>query len=170
MRKYLFDWSLIGDMVEGRPNLGSSVDVDIYRLMQFTIRDILEQKFGPEETDKIFYDAGHLAGKNFYEHFIQPVSTFGEFAEKTQRLLKEKKIGVLRIEEDDWINRKIVLTMAEDLECSGLPELDYERCIYDEGFISALFECFSQGPWSAKEIDCWCTGSRTCRFLVTRSA
>jgi predicted hydrocarbon binding protein len=170
MRKYLFDWNLIGDIADGRPNLGPSVDVDVYRLMQFTIRDVLEQKFGPEETDKVFYEAGNLAGKNFYEHFIQPVSTLEEFVEKTQRVLKEKKIGVLRVEEDDWVNKKVVLTVDEDLDCSGLPELDYETCIYDEGFITALFECFNQSSWNAKEIDCWCTGARTCRFLVTRKA
>jgi predicted hydrocarbon binding protein len=170
MRKYLFDWSLIGDIAEGRPHLGSSVDVALYRLMQFTLRDILEQKLGHEETDKIFYDAGNLAGKNFYEHFIQPVSTFEEFVEKAQRILKEKKIGLLRIEEDDLANGKVVLTVDEDLDCAGLPELDYEICCYDEGFITALFECFSQIQWRAKEIDCWCTGSRTCRFLVTQSS
>ena len=26
-----------------------------------------------------------------------------------------------------------VITMSEDLDCSGLPELDYEVCVYDEG-------------------------------------
>jgi predicted hydrocarbon binding protein len=168
MRKYKFNWDLIGDIAEGRPNLGPSVDVDVYRLMQFTIRDILEQKFGSEEADKIFYDAGNCAGKNFYEHFIQPVSTAEEFVEKTHRILKEKKIGVLRIEEDDWASKKVVLTVDEDLDCSGLPELNYETCIYDEGFIAALFDCFNKDKWRAKEVDCWCTGARTCRFIVTQ--
>ena len=36
-----FDWSMIGNIGEGRPNLGSTMDVSVYRLMQFTLRDVL---------------------------------------------------------------------------------------------------------------------------------
>ena len=40
-----FDWSMIGNIGEGRPNLGSTMDVSVYRLMQFTLRDVLIKKF-----------------------------------------------------------------------------------------------------------------------------
>jgi len=169
MRKYKFNWDLIGDVDMGRPNFGNQVDIDVYRLMQFTLRDVLEEAFGSEKTDDIFRAAGKLAGKEFYEKFIYPVASLDEFVSKTQRLLREKKIGVLRIEEEDVIHGKFMLTVDEDLDCSGLPELDYETCIYDEGFIAVLFECFTNEAWSAEEIDCWCTGSRTCRFSVTKN-
>ena len=165
--KYKFDWKLLGDVEEGRPNLGTSVGVDMYRLMQFTLRDVLEQQLGVEGTDQLFYQAGKLAGKEFYEHYIDPVETLDEFISKTQSKLKDKNIGILRMEESHLEEGKIVLTIDEDLDCSGLPEMDYETCIYDEGFVSALFEGFTQSSWSADEIDCWTTGARTCRFLVT---
>ena len=168
MRKYEFSKELIDGVESGRPNLGTQVDVDVYRLMQFTIRDILEKDFGSEEADRIFFEAGKMAGTEFYKNYIQSAESLDEFVSKVQRVLKEKKIGVLRIEEENAQNGKVVLTVDEDLDCSGLPELDYEICIYDEGFISALFECFTQKSWTAKEIDCWCTGARTCRFLVTK--
>lgn len=164
MRKYQFSWELIGDINEGRPNLGENVGLEMYRLMQFTLRDILEQKYGAEVADKVFFEAGKTAGREFYKHYIEPVSSLDEFASKTQKVLREKKVGILRIEE--LLEGKVVLAVDEDLDCSGLPELDYETCIYDEGFISALFESFSKQPWTAKEIDCWCTGARTCRFEV----
>jgi predicted hydrocarbon binding protein len=45
-----------------------------------------------------------------------------------------------------------------------LPELDYEICKYDEGFIAGLLESYSGKPFKVKEVDCWCTGERTCRF------
>lgn len=169
MRKYEFQWELIGDIEDGRQNLGTQMDVDVYRLMQFTLRDVLEKRLGAEETDRMFSEAGKLAGKAFYEHLIAPVSTLEEFVSKTQRVLKEKKIGILRIEKENAAGGNVVLTVDEDLDCSGLPMLDYETCIYDEGFISALFESFTNAPWDAKEVDCWCTGARTCRFDVTRS-
>jgi predicted hydrocarbon binding protein len=170
MRKYEFSWDLIGDIKEGRPNLGTDVDLELYRLMQFTLRDTIEQLHGTEEADHIFREAGKVAGKYFYEKYIHPVSSVDEFVSKTQKLLKEKKLGILRVEEALLDQGKILLTVDEDLDCSGLPELDYETCIYDEGFIAALFQSFTQQVWSAKEIDCWCTGARTCRFLVTKSA
>ncbi len=168
MNKYDFTWDLIGDIADGRENLGTQMDVDVYRLMQFTLRDVLEKKIGAEGTDEVFFSAGKLAGKEFYDHFIAPVEDLNEFVSKTQAVLKEKKIGILRVESAS--DKEVVLTIDEDLDCSGLPVLDYETCIYDEGFISALFEAYTGKKWTAKEIDCWCTGARTCRFAVVLSA
>lgn len=168
MRKYKFTKELIGNLALGRPNLGNATDLELYRLMQFTLRDVAEQRFGTEEADKLFYEAGKVAGKYFYESYINPASSIEEFVSKAQKALKEKKIGILRVEEAHLDEGKVLLTVDEDLDCSGLPELDYETCIYDEGFISALFEEFTGKEWQAKEIDCWCTGARTCRFMVTK--
>ena len=84
MRKYEFTWDLIGDIAEGRSNLGKDIDVEVYRLMQFTLRDILEEKLGSEETDKIFYEAGRKAGMAFYQHYIHSASSIDEFVRKTQ--------------------------------------------------------------------------------------
>jgi hypothetical protein len=41
-RKYPFTWDLLGDLDKGRPNLGRSTRVEVYRLMQFCLRDVLE--------------------------------------------------------------------------------------------------------------------------------
>jgi len=166
--KYEFSWDLLGDINAGRENLGGYVGVEVYRLMQFTLRDVMERRFGSEVVDELFYEAGHRAGSEFYKNILSPVSSIDEFMQKTQAALKERKIGILRIEEALLNEGKLVLTVDEDLDCSGLPELDYETCIYDEGFIAALVENYTQEEWSAKEIDCWCTGARTCRFMVTK--
>ncbi|MBQ7264458.1 MAG: 4-vinyl reductase, partial [Synergistaceae bacterium] len=63
----------------------------------------------------------------------------------------------------------LTLTMDEDWDCSGLPELDYEVCAWDEGFLAGIFERASGAPWKVEEIDCWCTGGRTCRFSAERA-
>jgi len=166
--KYEFNWELLGDIEAGRKNLGPLVGVEIYRLMQFTLREVIERRYGSEVTDELFYEAGHRAGTEFYKHLISPVHSVEEFINKTQAVLKEQKIGILRMEEALLTEGKLVLTVDEDLDCSGLPELDYEVCIYDEGFVASLIECYTQEEWNASEIDCWCTGSRTCRFMVTK--
>ena len=165
-RKYAFSWNLLGNIEEGRPNLGNQTRLEVYRLMQFCFRDVMEQKLGTEETDRIFYDSGYLAGSQFYTNVIGQPADMDDFVKKLQAALKDLGIGILRVEEADLPAGRLVLTVSEDLDCSGLPELNYEICTYDEGFIAALLESFSGTRFSVKEIDCWCTGDRTCRFLA----
>jgi hypothetical protein len=125
---------------------------------------VLERRFGTQQTDEIFYAAGKLAGQEFYRHALGSIADFDEFVQRLQVVLREMGIGVLRIEKADLANGALILTVSEDLDCSGLPELDYEICIYDEGFIAALLESFTGKQFRVKEVDCWCTGDRTCRF------
>ena len=165
-RKYAFYWDLLGDIELGRPNLGPTTRLEVYRLMQFVFRDVLEEKFGTEKADEIFYDAGKLAGQHFYKRFLAEITDFNEFVKKLQSLLKDMGIGILRIEKADMDKGAFVLTVSEDLDCSGLPEIDTEICIYDEGFIAGLMESFTGSSFKVKEIDCWCTGDRTCRFTA----
>lgn len=167
-RKYRFSWDLLGDLELGRPNLGKVTRVEVYRLMQFTLRDVIEATLGTEETDKIFFEAGKLAGKSFYEHFLKGVTDAGDFVRQLQAVMKELKIGILRIESMSQDASNLTLCVEEDLDCSGLPEMDYEICVYDEGFISGLLENFTGKPYNVKEVDCWCTGDRTCRFQADR--
>jgi predicted hydrocarbon binding protein len=163
-RKYAFRWELLGDLEKGRPYLGKSTRLEVYRLMQFTLRDVLEQHYGTEMTDEIFYQAGYMAGQAFYQHYIGEVNNLDSFVRRLQEVLREMSIGIFRVEKADLEEGELVVTLSEDLDCSGLPELDDEICVYDEGFISALIESFTGKPFQVKEIDCWCTGDRTCRF------
>lgn len=163
-RKYMFSWDLLGDIASGRPNLGNKTRLEVYRLMQFSFRDVIEQHVGTKKTEQIFFEAGELAGKEFYKHMLTPTSDLNEFVRQLQEALREMGIGILRIEQADMEKGEIVLTVSEDLDCSGLPELGNEVCTFDEGFISALLESFSGVKFIVKEIDCWCTGDRTCRF------
>jgi len=165
-RKYAFSWDLVGDLEVGRPNLGNTTRVEVYRLMQFTLRDVLESRFGTEEADKIFYEAGKMAGLAFYNQFLTGTEDVPEFAKKLQSVLNEMKIGILRVEYMSDGAEKLILTVDEDLDCSGLPEMDYEICVYDEGFIAGILENFTGRNYLVKEIDCWCTGDRTCRFTA----
>ena len=163
-RKYSFDWSLLGDINLGRPNLGKNTRLEVYRLMQFTLRDVLEKHLGSQATDEIFYEAGKLAGEHFYHEFLTGIQDIETFLRRLQETLLEYRIGILRVEKVDLEKGTLVLTISEDLDCSGLPELDYETCVYDEGFLSGLLENFTGKEFKVEEIDCWCTGDRTCRF------
>ena len=161
-----FDWSMIGNIGEGRPNLGATMDVSVYRLMQFTLRDVLIKQFDAETADRIFYEAGSHAGKEFCKELITRKDDFNEFVVELQELLKELKIGLLRVEKSDLENMNFTLTVAEDLDCSGLPASDETICTYDEGFIAGILFAYSGKDFLVKEVDCWGSGGRVCRFTV----
>ena len=162
----LFDWSMLGNVAEGRPNLGASMDVAVYRLMQFTLRDVLIQKFDAATAERIYYEAGELAGRELYKNLIKQKSDFGAFMKELQELLTTLKIGILRVEKSNLERMEFTLTVAEDLDCSGLPVCNETVCTYDEGFISGLLSAFSGKQFDVKEVDCWCSGDRVCRFEV----
>ena len=114
----------------------------------------------------MFREAGRLSGLEFHNHYFAEVTDFNEYVRNLQTTLKTMGVGILRVEEVDVEKNSFIFTVSEDLECSGLLETDYEVCVYDEGFISGLMEGYTGEPYKTKEIDCWCTGDRTCRFAV----
>ena len=168
-RKYRFSWSLLGDIGRGRPNLGGKTRIETYRLMLYTFRDILEQEFGTDAADRILYRSGFLAGTEFFRNVIVTAQNPEDFIKKVQESLLSHEIGILRIERSDHEKGSFTLTVSEDLDCSGLPETGYGVCTYDEGFIAGLMESFYGTSFKVTEIDCWCTGDRTCRFTVNRA-
>ena len=162
-----FDWSMIGDIGLGRPNLGTTMDVAVYRLMQFTIRDVMIQRFGPAVTDQILYQAGELAGREFCKANLTPNNDLHSFLQEVQGLLETLKIGIVRVEKLDLEIKEFIITVSEDLDCSGLIACNETICTYDEGFLSGLLSQHTGIEFQAEEIDCWCSGARVCRFKIS---
>ena len=166
-RKYGFHWDAVsGEMGVARPQLGCMTRVEIYRLFQFTIRDVLETRYGTEEADNIFRAAGHMAGVHFFENYCKEASDISTLSRIVQDKFLELQIGIFRMEQVNLESMSFVMTVDEDLDCSGLPDTDEQICIYDEGFIAGLLEGYSGKVFSVREVDCWCSGSRTCRFAA----
>ncbi len=162
-----FTWEMLGDIQLGRPNLGTKTEVAVYRLMQFTLRDILISEVGVEKADEIFYKAGQLAGREFYKNLMpKTYKDFNHFVEVLQETLKNLNIGILRIEYANLEKMFFTLSVAEDLDCSGLPVCGEEICTYDEGFINGVLFEYTGVDFRVKETDCWCSGDRVCRFDV----
>jgi predicted hydrocarbon binding protein len=161
-----FEWNMLGDIAKGRPNLGSMMHVAVYRLMQFTLRDILIRDLGVEETDRILFEAGKKAGEGYCNHVLTDKSDLTSFFADIQRTMKELGIGIFRVESADYKKGSFVVTVAEDLDCSGIPVCSEEVCIYDEGFIAGLLLAYTGKDFKVKEVDCWGTGDRVCRFSV----
>jgi hypothetical protein len=164
-----FNWAMLGDIATGRPNLGTTVDVAVYRLMQFTLRDVLIRKYGVDEADRIFFDAGKKAGQEFYRNVLEKCENLNDLTVKLQDHLRNMKIGIIRFERADLEKNEFVITVAEDLDCSGMPISDETICVYDEGFLSGILQEYSGMNFDVKEVDCWCSGDRVCRFEATRN-
>jgi hypothetical protein len=161
-----FEWEDLGDIEKGRPNLGLMAPVLAYRLLQYTLRDVLITELGVEKENEIIIKAGRLAGMQFCRNMLNTDLDFSEFVSQLQKVLREQAIGILRIEKADLEKMIFTLTVEEDLDCSGLPFSDEVVCQYDEGFIAGIMEAYTGKPFQAKEIDCWASGDRVCRFDV----
>jgi len=165
----LFDWNNLGDIEKGRPNLGPQTSVAVYRLMQFTLRDVLIRRLGPETAAEVFYEAGCVAGAHFCQNLLDKTLDHDAFLSSLSRVLSELRIGILRIEEADMNTLSLVVAVHEDLDCSGLPNSDEEVCTYDEGFLAGIFEAYTGAKVRVKEVDCWANGGRVCRFRVEKA-
>lgn len=165
-KEFMFDWSHLGDIGKGRPNMGPMTNVAVYRLMQYTLRDAAIKNTDVKTANQIFFDAGHSAASALYKNMIGKPKGLDDLTVKLQDILNTLKIGILRFEKTDLTNMRFTLTVDEDLDCSGLPVMDEAICTYDEGFIAGIFESFTGKKFDVKEVDCWCTGERTCRFDV----
>lgn len=161
-----YDWHDIGDIYLGRPNLGDMVPVKMYRMLLYSIRDILTKEFDKDFADTILYKSGMLVGEKFCKDNLDTSLELNDFFTELRGVLIEHKIGILRIEKVDMENLEFELSIAEDLDCSGLPFLDDAVCNFDEGFIAGIMKAYTGKDMKVKEIDCWATGGRVCRFLV----
>ncbi|AFM26204.1 V4R domain-containing protein [Desulfomonile tiedjei] len=161
-----FRWEDLGNIDQGRPNLGPTTLVAVYRLMQYTMRDVLIVEYDPQAASQILVKAGKLAGSEFCKSVLNVKLEFNEFIADLQEKLKLLRIGILRIEKADLEKMEFVLTVDEDLDCSGLPLKGETVCDYDEGFIAGVLDTYTGKEFEVREIDCWASGERTCRFSV----
>ena len=164
---FFFSWENLGDLEIGRPNLGLMAPVLVYRLMQYSLKTVLAEKLGPQETKAIFIEAGRLAGEEFCHQLLDTQLDFDRFFVELTKKLADWKIGLLEIEDIRRDVLEMTLTVAEDLDCSGLPKSDQTLCDYDEGFLAGILKAYTGKDFQVEEIACWALGDRICRFKVT---
>ncbi len=162
-----FQWKNLGNIEEGRPNLGVMTSVAAYRLMQYTMRDVMIQRYGVDQADAVLGEAGKLAGAEFCKNLLDTKRDLDGFVSELKEKMLKLNIGILQVEKIDLEKMELVLTVSEDLDCSGLPVTDETVCTYDEGFFAGILFAYLGKEFDVKEIDCWATGERTCRFRAT---
>lgn len=159
-------YTSMGRIHEGRSNLGGEMPVKIYRMLEYSMRDVLTDWHGEEHMIEVLREAGRRSGRWFAQQELDLSLEFDAFVSALQKKIIELKIGILRIEEirEDGT---ILLTVSEDLDCSGMPITGKTTCNYDEGFIEGILGEYGGKEYCAREIDCWSKGDRVCRFRIT---
>lgn len=158
----------LGDISVGRPQLGDSMPVLVYRLFEMAMHATLVEECGQERADDLFRMAGHMAGKFFADTFLDKDQPFEDFISQLQEKLSSMRIGILRIERANLTDGHLQLSVYEDLDCSGLPVTDEQVCVYDEGLIAGILEYYTDIPFTVREVDCWASGERVCRFKAEK--
>lgn len=159
-----FCWEKLIDIRKGRSVLGDEMPVFVYRLMHYSLFDILVKSIGFEGAVRQYRQAGFLAGSEFTKNLLDVSADVSEFIALAQKKLRELKMGIVRIESLDEETGDIVLTVEEDLTCSGMPVIGGMVCSYDEGFINGILNTYTGKNYMVREIDCWANGARICRY------
>lgn len=161
-----FSWEDLGDIETGRPNLGLLAPVAVYRLLQFSLRHAIAAEHGEAAAARLLERAGQIAGREYCRNVLDRSLAPGPFLADLQKRMREWGIGLLRIEQADFDRLEMTVTVAEDLDCSGLAFGGKTVCEFDEGFLAGVFREYLGREFTAREVDCWASGDRVCRFVV----
>ena len=156
---------LIDKLQRGRINMGDVIPVGIYRLFESSMKEALDKLLGEDTCVEAFREAGRIAGGKLYQEYLREASSTVELLTMLKSLFLELKLGIVRIESVQK-DEEIILTISEDLDCSGLPVVGETVCHYDEGFLEGILQAHSNRNYEAIEVDCWAKGDRVCRFDI----
>lgn len=159
------EWEMfVGDIGNGRENFGEEMPVQVYRLFEFTMKHVLTQRYGKQEAIEIFRESGFEAGMKFAKELLHIEFSINDYMKELQAMFIKLKMGILRIEKMNHKAQEIVVSIREDLDCSGLPVTNETVCNYDEGFIKGILYAYTKQYYDVRETDCWAKGGRVCRF------
>lgn len=161
-----FQWSDIGDIIKARPTLGVKMHVAVYRMFQYSFRNMLEKKYGKEEIKHILVESGKISGIEFCNNVLDSILSPDDFFNLLQQKMQEFGMGILEVKYKDFENMIFILKVSEDLDCSGVPVKDEFICNYDEGFIMGILEAYTGRHFVVKETNCWAAGDCACEFNV----
>lgn len=75
---HIFKWENLGNIKEGRGDLGEDMPVIIYRLLEYSINHILAEEYGVEQANELFRKAGFLAGTEFAKNMLDLTQELSE--------------------------------------------------------------------------------------------
>jgi len=157
----------LGDSAKGRPTLGSTVSVELFRVFRlFGMMEGINSVIGDAST--LVYTCGKNAGSEFggsilirdgkedIVKYLKAVSTFSE----------ELGFGILSVLDIDLEKHFVLLELDECVTCSGIQNIGKKICHFESGFFAGVLEVFVGKVCEAKEIKCCADGDESCNFEV----
>lgn len=160
----VMDSDELGNIDLGRAEIGTDMPVLVYRLFQLSIRKALNDEYGDGEMINLLRRAGKIAGRTFTRMLLDTSLEFDEFFAQLSQKAHEMQIGLLSLEKFNPETGSIMVSINDDLDCSGMKDTGQTFCQYDEGFISGVLYEYANKNYSVTEIECWGTGATACRF------
>jgi len=154
-RAYEFNWDIIGNLQEGRPNLGDQVNFILYRVMQYTLHDVFVKQLGNEESNRLFYEAGSIAGRFFFEHFLKEFKNLplADFLAKFRSVLDENGIRFLRIDSVNIETGGCTVSVAAGVGETGFDNIKLDRCDYDTGVVEGILSKYAEKTIKATKVN-----------------
>ena len=107
----------LGYNCSGRGNLGEDVPVFVYRMLEYSLKEILSETYGKDVQAELFRKAGFKAGTFFARKMLDTGLEFNAFVAQLQQKLQEMKIGVMRIEELDLERGRLLWASGAGRDC-----------------------------------------------------
>ena len=160
---------LIGDPAKGRPTLGRTIPVDMFRALRLIgIMEGLEDTIGKESVSLV-YNSGKYLGYGLGKAVMdQTGRDLTRYAEALAAKLKELGVGLLSIQELKLDEGFVRFRVEECITCAGMPVIGKPVCHFEAGFIGGVMEVFIGGGKTCvvKETKCNAMGDGTCEFEV----
>jgi predicted hydrocarbon binding protein len=158
---------IVGDPVKGRPTLGPTVPIAMFRAMRLLgMMQGLDGLIGDAST--LVYSSGREVGRAMGAQLAEAArGDLGTFVELTVKKLADLGVGRVSIVEARPEDGHLVLDVDECITCSGMAPIGRRICHFEAGMISSVIEAFTRKPNNVVETRCNGTGDGVCRFQVT---
>lgn len=158
---------LIGNPGAGRPILGPTVTVEMFRALRLVgIMEGLDGTLGKDASALVYGSGKHVGlalGKAVLEKSGQDLN---RYVQLVTAKLKELGVGLMSIPEIKLSEGFLKVRVDECITCAGMPNIGKAVCHFEGGLVSGVLEAFlgAGKKCLVKETKCWALGDTTCEF------
>lgn len=155
---------IVGDPVKGRPTLGPTVPIEMFRAMRLLgMMQGMDALIG--NASSLVYSAGREVGKPIGAQLAEAArGDLGTFVELTAKKMADLGVGVVSLAAARPEDGYLLVDVNECITCSGIDPIGKKICHFEAGIISAVLEAFTRKANTVVETKCNATGDGVCQF------